>query len=114
MTRAEALNIFNINLADFDKLDNKEAKVNNINSIFRNLVKNVHPDTARDNFGLSVAQIKEARDILIKFIDERDNIDIEPEDNDICPYCLGEGVIKVLKGFNIVNEKCTCTKIKKK
>ena len=109
MTREDALKLFDISIDDFNNTEHEELSTY-IASKFRELVKNHHPDMAGNTTSLSITQIKEARDVLNKFLLEKNgNID-----DDICPYCLGEGKIKVVKGFNVVDEICSCIKIKRK
>lgn len=108
MTRAEALKLFELSVDDFTNNGIKDI----INSKFRTLVKQAHPDTASTESSVSVAQIKEARNILIEFITA--NMESDFDNNDICPKCLGQGFIKVMKGFTVVNEICDCMHIKRK
>lgn len=108
MTRAEALKLFEMSADDFADSNIKDV----INSKFRALVKQVHPDTSSVESRVSVAQIKDARNVLIEFITAH-NMESDFSD-DVCPKCLGQGFIKVMKGFTIVNEICGCMHIKRK
>lgn len=108
MTRAEALKLFEMSVDDFADSNIKDI----INSKFRALVKQVHPDTSSVESSVSVAQIKDARNVLIEFITAH-NMESDFSDG-VCPKCLGQGFIKVMKGFTIVNEICDCMHIKRK
>lgn len=108
MTRAEALKLFEMSADDFADSNIKDV----INSKFRALVKQVHPDTSSVASRVSVAQIKDARNVLIEFITAH-SMESDFSD-DVCPKCLGQGFIKVMKGFTIVSEICDCMHIKRK
>lgn len=113
MTRTKALEIYSMSADDFDKCDIDDIK-STIESRFRSLVKQVHPDTANGHNKnmLSISDIKKARDVLIEFAAYKNTN--TNDSGDVCPYCLGEGYIKTVKGFEIVSEICKCVNIKKK
>lgn len=121
MTRTKALEVYGISFDDFNDLiqhNDIDTVKSIVKSKFAELVKNVHPDTANNKHDASVSDIKNARDVLITFAEYKykhiNNQSDEYHEDGVCPYCLGEGYIKVVKGFKIVSKMCECTRIKRK